>query len=334
MSARIIRRESRLAVWAQRLALFCVQLLVVGVALHRFSAIGAPAFTNLLAVAVAGALAALIAAGVALAQIWSRGARGVGTALAALGLSLVLLALPLWHLPALLFKPRINDIVTDPLAPLLFTALQGKRPAGANAYDYPGKPFAEKQARAYPDIRPMTLERSREETYDLVLNAVKAMGLEVVAAEPPTDEGGGRIEAVALTPVAAYADDVAIRVSSVRNESRIDVRSASRYGEHDFGANAARIRRLFANIKTELEEGEKAALEMALARRAREARRVRDEKEKEERAKEAEKRRQLREARRRPPPPPPVVQAQPEPTVQPRRTRRFGLFRFWDQFGD
>lgn len=332
MSARIIKRDSRLAIWARRIALFCAQLLIVGVALHRFEAIGSMELTNLLAVSIAGALASLIMAVVALGQIWARGTLGVGTALGAFCISLLLLAGPLWHLPSLLFKPKINDIATDTASPPKFVALRGKRPSDANGYDYPGADFAAQQAQAYPDIRPMTLERSREETYDLVIDAVQAMGWDVVLAKRPSDTDAGRIEAVATTPIVSFADDVAIAITSARNESRIDVRSASRYGEHDFGANAARIRRLFANVKTGLEEGEKNALEMALARRAREARRVRDEKEKKKRTAEAKRRAQMREARRRPPPPP-VVQQQPVVEEEPRRRRR-GLFRFWDRFGE
>jgi len=336
MSARIIKRESKLAIWARRIALFSVQLLVIGVLLHRFAKIGSLELTNLLAVSIAGALVALIIGMVALGQIWSRGTLGVGTALTAMCASLLMLAIPLWHLPSLLFKPKINDIVTDPRAPPVFIALLGKRPADANPLDYSSKGFADRQARAYPNIRPMTLERSREETFDLVLNAVKVMGWDIVASQPPSDESAGRIEAVARTPIASYADDVAILVSSARNESRIDVRSASRYGEHDFGANAARIRRLFANVKTGLEEGEKNALELALARRAREARRVREEKEREERAKEAKRRLELREARRRPPPPvQPSVPDEQEPTVQQRRRDSGrGWRRFWERFGE
>jgi len=41
---------------------------------------------------------------------------------------------------------------------------------------------------------------------------------------------------------------VVIRVAPSEDGARIDVRSASRYGTHDFGANAARIRSLLEDI--------------------------------------------------------------------------------------
>jgi hypothetical protein len=39
-----------------------------------------------------------------------------------------------------------------------------------------------------------------------------------------------------------------VRVSALGRGSRIDVRSASRYGTHDFGANARRVASLLEDI--------------------------------------------------------------------------------------
>jgi hypothetical protein len=41
-----------------------------------------------------------------------------------------------------------------------------------------------------------------------------------------------------------------IRVSSIGTGSRIDIRSASRVGTHDFGTNAARVLALLEDIDT------------------------------------------------------------------------------------
>ena len=45
-----------------------------------------------------------------------------------------------------------------------------------------------------------------------------------------------------------FRDDVVIRVSTMGQGSRVDLRSASRFGMHDFGANAARLRSLLEDI--------------------------------------------------------------------------------------
>ena len=68
---------------------------------------------------------------------------------------------------------------------------------------------------------------------------------------------------------------------------------------NDFGANARRIRNFFRKVKTGLEEGEKRALEIALARRAKEEWKARKKKEKIELAKRKAQRAKEDEERRK-----------------------------------
>ena len=58
---------------------------------------------------------------------------------------------------------------------------------------------------------------------------------------PPTDGGDGMIEALARTAILAFPVDVSIRITDEGETSYVDMRSASRYGRHDLGDNAARI---------------------------------------------------------------------------------------------
>jgi Protein of unknown function (DUF1499) len=71
-----------------------------------------------------------------------------------------------------------------------------------------------------------------------------------VDARAPQDSAvrDGIIEAVARTPILGFRDDVVVRVRATADGARIDVRSASRYGRHDFGTNAARVRNLIDDI--------------------------------------------------------------------------------------
>ena len=108
----------------------------------------------------------------------------------------------------------------------------------------------------------MELERSVTETFDIVHEAVKRLGWTIVLNEPPSDQPG-RIEATDRTLLMGYTDDVLIRVTGDDAQAFIDVRSVSRYGVHDLGANAARIRTLFEEVKAALEKGEKTGLEQA-----------------------------------------------------------------------
>ncbi len=254
------------------MAMFAAQLLVIGTLLHHFGSLSTTSVLYILALALLLALAALLLSAFSLVNIWRRGTQGAGYASAGAIIALAVFAGPLFFVPNLLMLPKINDIATSPDAPPNFEILAGLRPRGANSPDYPGAPYAVLQRDAYPDIRPMTLERSGVETYELVRGAVERLEWQVVSETKPTAAKPGRIEAVAKTPLMGFSDDVVIRVSATAVESQIDVRSASRYGHHDFGTNARRINRLFADVKAGLEKGERTALEIALARRARETR--------------------------------------------------------------
>jgi uncharacterized protein (DUF1499 family) len=272
MTAILLQRESKQARWSRRVAVFAAQIAVISLILHRLDFLGARVATNLLGVSAFGGLLALILAAIALIRIWRQGLLGGGHAVAGVIIGLLLLAGPLWYLPDLLTLPKINDISTDLQSPPKFESIASLRDKGANPVQYPGIAVSELQAEAYPDIRPMVLERSAEETFDLVHEAVTRLDWKIVTNRKPAGSGQGLIEAVSKTLVMGFADDIVIRVAAGVGEARIDVRSASRYGEHDFGANARRIRRLFTEVKAGLEKGERLALDAALAKRAKEAR--------------------------------------------------------------
>ena len=283
MTARFYQTTSRQALWSRRIALFAGQLFLLAALLHRVGSLPTTPTTYVLGLAISFAAIALLLAVLALVNIWGQGLKGAGRAIAGAIFSLLVLAGPLAYVPDLLMRPRINDIATDTETPPVYVVLAAQRPKDANAANYPGVDFATKQHRAYPRIRTMLLERSSTESHVLVREAVERLGWEIVAETKPAGDQPGHIEAVAKTLILGFADDVAIRVSAAQGESEIDARSASRYGQHDFGANARRITTLFREVKAGLEQGEKSALELALARRAQEAREI--EKQEREKAK-------------------------------------------------
>jgi uncharacterized protein (DUF1499 family) len=241
--------------WSCRLALFSVSLILVTLALHRLAAVSTPLALNLWAVGLAGAGLAFLIGLVALARIWLTGHAGAGAMAVGLLLPLLVFAGPVGYLLAHLELPWINDVATDTTSPPAFAAL-AKRPAGANPSAYPGRPFADLQAKAFPDLRPLVLDRPVEEAYELVEEAVRRLRWRVIAEEPLTGERGakaGRIEAVDHTLLVGFADDIVIRIVGGSSRARIDARSASRYGRFDFGQNAARLRRFLAEVRTRAE---------------------------------------------------------------------------------
>ena len=79
---------------------------------------------------------------------------------------------------------------------------------------------------------------------------MKRLRYQIIAEDPPGPRKPGVIEAVDRTLVIGFYDDVIVRVTAEQGRARIDVRSASRYGAHDLGRNAARVRRLLVELQT------------------------------------------------------------------------------------
>lgn len=262
MVAIYLQKTVHEGLWARRMALFFVQLLILTVLLHRFGSLATPAALNLLTVSIGGLVLAIIIALVGIVRIWFGGQIGAGQAFAGIAIALIGLALPLYYLSQFFLLPRLNDVETTPRQPMQFSQLAAQRPADANRIVEPDLTAAELQEKAYADLRPMELERSATETFDIVHEAVKRIGWTIVLNEPPGEQPG-RIEATDRTMIMGFTDDALIRVTGDDTRAFIDVRSVSRYGMHDLGANADRIRALFAEVKAALEKGEKTGLEQA-----------------------------------------------------------------------
>ena len=80
------------------------------------------------------------------------------------------------------------------------------------------------------------------------MNKRKWLVIDERAPQPPRRIG--RIEAVARTPIMGFREDVSIRVAPDGEDSRVDIRSSSRYFESDLGSNAARVTKLIDDINT------------------------------------------------------------------------------------
>lgn len=132
----------------------------------------------------------------------------------------------------------IHDISTDTANPPLFEVLDDTREGARNTLDYGGSELAEAQAKAYPDIAPLVTDLSADAAYARAVTVARDMGWDIVAE----DAQALRFEAVARTSVFYFADDVVVVVTAQDEGSRVDMRGVSRVGRSDQGVNAARIR--------------------------------------------------------------------------------------------
>ncbi|MGX7745029.1 DUF1499 domain-containing protein [Rhodopseudomonas parapalustris] len=243
------------ATWARNLAVFSAVATLVSIAVVRFGFLEMrPAMATLFgALSLAGV--SIVLALVGFAAIWQNGSRGIPRILLALLLDALILAYPAylgWQYRTL---PAIHDITTDSIDPPKFDTLARLRVGDdVNTAVYAGLYSAERQRAAYPNIETLQVEMPVQRAYDIVLQLVNRRKWRVVderAPQPPKREG--HIEAVSRTTILSLPEDVVIRLRPDGEETRIDIRSSSRYFESDLGSNAARIAKLTEDINTAVE---------------------------------------------------------------------------------
>jgi uncharacterized protein (DUF1499 family) len=237
---------SRLAAWAARFAWFSLAVAVLSIIIVRVGMLEiGPALATFAAALIFAALAILLALA-SFVTIWRQGLSGLGRAVGALVLGLLLLAYPGYLMYRGSKLPAITDVTTDTANPPHFGGLARLRPRGRN--EYPGARVAALQHAAYPDIEPLQYEAPAALAYKVALAVVTKRKWHILDTAPPAPGRPGEIEAVARTLIMGFRDDVVVRVSAAGAGSRIDVRSASRYGTGDFGTNARRVVALLSDI--------------------------------------------------------------------------------------
>ncbi|MCP3459487.1 DUF1499 domain-containing protein [Bradyrhizobium sp. CCGUVB23] len=243
---------SGLASWARNLAVFAVVAVLVSIIIVRFGFLeikpALATFFGGLAIAVLSILFGLAG----FAAIWQNGSRGMARILFAFLINALILAYPAYLAFQYRRLPAIHDITTDPIDPPRFEALARLRTGdGANPAVYAGLYSAEQQRHFYPDIEPIELEISVDRAYALSLQIANKRKWLIIDERPPQPPRRiGRIEAVARTPIMGFREDISIRIVPDGDDSRVDIRSASRYFDSDLGSNAARVSKFIDDLNT------------------------------------------------------------------------------------
>lgn len=180
-------------------------------------------------------------------------ARGAGNRALVLGAIGVIVAgvtayVP-WHLRQTANSvPAIHDISTDLAHPPAFVKAATLRGKDDHPVAYDGAKVGELQKGAYPDLVTLVSAAPAPKAFEAASAALTEMGLELSDIDP----ANGRIEAVATSLLFGFKDDVVVRVVTVPEGARVDIRSKSRVGRNDFGANAKRIRAFMAKMRAKL----------------------------------------------------------------------------------
>ncbi len=247
-------RLTRFGLWAIGIGLL---LVVIAGPLNRFTGVGFQVALLMLAggvlVLALGALLTIVGFLVGM----SKGARlPKGPAALGIVVALGMLGYLLTWLRAGMGVPPIHEISTDLASPPPFVAVAPIRQqdGAMNPPEYVAEikgqrgttNVPEAQRKSYPDIQPAVLEGvAPAAAFPRAEAAVKELGWEVVASVPEE----GRIEATDTTRFMGFKDDVVIRLRAEGGGTRIDIRSKSRVGMGDVGANAARVRKFLALVE-------------------------------------------------------------------------------------
>jgi uncharacterized protein (DUF1499 family) len=228
---------SRAATLASHLGVAGVLALMVGPLAIQIGVL--PPFTGFLVFAFGG-LCGLLALLLGSIGLWrtraAAGREGRGRALRGALLGAVILGLIASVASAGRDLPRINDITTNPDDPPAFVNA-GQLPGNEGRdLSYPAG-FAAQQRAGYPSLAPLRLEMSLPEAFQKSTRAAESLGWVITYSDPAS----GALEATETSRIFRFVDDISVRLRADGAATVIDVRSKSRVGQGDLGANAKRI---------------------------------------------------------------------------------------------
>ena len=243
-------KDSRLA----QIALAMVLVAVLGALLAGFGtgqgwwsyAGGLAALAPVFGLAVVGTLLGLFA------RFFRKGGKGVALLAILLGLAFSVYLGNYARIASSV--PAIHDVTTDLANPPAFRKLplraddfadipKTKHPGWAALSPYDR--WKAIHADAYPDLQSVTLPIRPAQAMAKVEALAKSTGWRIAAV----DAAGGQLEATATTRFFKFKDDVVVRVRPAPGGSVVDMRSVSRVGLSDLGANAERIRAFLKELR-------------------------------------------------------------------------------------
>jgi len=159
------------------------------------------------------------------------------------------------YVTAIMTLPAIHDITTDLADPPEFIALKLRADnwdniPGGNDGDMrgmnPRQRWATAHQDAYPDIRSVRMDQPVAVVIEKAKRLAEDRGWDIASVDP----AAGNLEATATVSLFRFKDDIVIRARAAENgaASIIDMRSVSRVGVHDIGANAKRVRRFLSDL--------------------------------------------------------------------------------------
>jgi len=259
------RKLSKSAIWCRRLAVFAVFYFAAVIMLHRLGKIESSFTLNLLGIGFAILIISILFAVSAMIQLWNLGAKGGKKTIFGLTLSLIMIS-PFFYYALLAMRyPPINDVSTNVYDPPVFSekTLNIRRLKGVQSDNGANAQFSEEDAEAilfnYPQVSSRRYPAGSERVFKAVREIIRERGWSVTdirrltATETDTkdtandagDDGLEQeaekdifIDAVTSTYFLSFKNDVVVKIVGEEDSTLVEMRSAGRWGRHDFGDNA------------------------------------------------------------------------------------------------
>lgn len=224
--------------WPLRVAVFAVAASAIGPAAAHLGIV--PPLAGFVAFVLGGITGLLNAIAGLIAFV--RGARARG--LAAIVLSGAAGLVLVYGSASGLGKPAINDISTDVEEPPTLVQAQSLPANAGRNLVYP-ESFREIVRTAYPDLKPLRVDEAPDQVF--------ARAVRLAQQRPDWQvtyvNGASRVfEGVATSRIFRFQDDFVVRVRPQGADSIVDMRSKSRDGKGDLGANTERIRAFWFDL--------------------------------------------------------------------------------------
>lgn len=141
--------------------------------------------------------------------------------------------------------PMLNDISTDLEDPPELRHAAALPANQSRDLSFPAD-TVETIRKAYADLGPLCIAAGADAVYERTLELAQRQPHWSITH---TDPGARRFEGAAETGLFRFRDDFVVRVRPTKEGAIVDMRSKSRDGKSDLGANAKRIRGFFAQLR-------------------------------------------------------------------------------------
>lgn len=226
------------------LAIIATLLALGGMTLARYDIIGKMVGFSGLSFGMMAAVAALLVGIVALIMNARKGWPHRTSALLGFLVAAIFIAVVAGRVLSAGSPPAIHDITTDLANPPAFSVLPL---ADDNLRGLDSEQeWRELHSAAYSDLETVIIHKPVAEVIANAEALAQDRGWTVALADPQS----GRLEATAYAAWIRFEDDVVLRVVPADNGrgSAVDMRSVSRVGVSDLGANAQRIKEFLADL--------------------------------------------------------------------------------------